>query len=163
MDTISEQRLKGLYAPFAEKVRQLIETLAAEGIYVRIVQGVRTWTEQDALYAQGRTAPGKIVTNAQGGQSWHCYGLAADLVPSKHGPDQAYDPDWNSEHPAWKRMIEVGKGLGLTSGADWVHLKDMPHFQMTGKFPEAAPTPEVRNLALIGLENVWKSAFGVES
>jgi hypothetical protein len=44
------------------------------------VQGVRTFAEQDALYAQGRTRKGLRVTNAKGGQSYHNYGLAADCA-----------------------------------------------------------------------------------
>jgi peptidoglycan L-alanyl-D-glutamate endopeptidase CwlK len=52
---------------------------------IRVVQGLRSWTEQDALYAMGRTAPGKIVTNVKGGYSYHNYGMAVDCVPSIHG------------------------------------------------------------------------------
>lgn len=162
MDAISEQRLKDLYPPFAAKVREMIETLAAEGIYVRVVQGLRTIAEQDALYAIGRTAPGHIVTNARGGSSFHNFGMAVDCVPSKGGPAEPYVPDWDSSKPTWVRMIEVGKGLGLTSGADWIHLPDHPHFQMTGNYPENKPPDDARQLAeTSGLPAVWNAAFNV--
>jgi peptidoglycan L-alanyl-D-glutamate endopeptidase CwlK len=51
------------------------------GITLRVVQGLRTFAQQDAFYAQGRTTPGQIVTKAKAGQSYHNYGLAADVVP----------------------------------------------------------------------------------
>ena len=40
-------------------------------IKIRIVQSLRTIEEQNELFAQGRTKPGKIVTNAKGGSSYH--------------------------------------------------------------------------------------------
>lgn len=164
MDDVSERRLRDLYPPFAQKIREMADALAAEGIYIRVVQGLRTVAEQDALYAQGRTAPGKIVTNARGDKSWHSFALAADCVPSKNGPGLPYVPDWDTTRPAWKRMIEVGKGLGLTSGADWKTLPDMPHFQMTGNLPENAPPDGARQVAEAnGIESIWNSAFGVQS
>src|SRR5262249_39788251 len=92
------------------------------------------------LYEQGRTTPGRIVTNAPGGHSWHNFGCAVDLYP--FNPDGTID--WNSSHPQWKRMEEVGVSLGLTSGANWVRLVDAPHFQLTGRFPENAPDDEAR-------------------
>ena len=45
-----------------------------------IVSTLRTFAEQDELYAQGRTKPGKRVTNAKGGQSLHNYGVAIDFA-----------------------------------------------------------------------------------
>ena len=71
--------------------------LAAQGVYVRVVQGLRTWTEQDALYAQGRTAPGKVVTNVRGGYSWHCFGCG-----------------WTGP---WDRVARL---LKLKGGAEWL-------------------------------------------
>ncbi|SVE43245.1 uncharacterized protein METZ01_LOCUS496099, partial [marine metagenome] len=44
-----------------------------------VVHTLRTYAEQDDLYEQGRTEPGKIVTNARGGKSWHNFGLAIDF------------------------------------------------------------------------------------
>lgn len=160
MDQISEQRLRELYPALAEKIRQMAEALAAEGIYIRVTQGLRTVAEQDALYAQGRTAPGKIVTNCPGGHSYHNYGLAADCCPSTHGPGEPFAPDWNESHPAWKRMVQAGEAVGLNCGADWEHFKDVPHFQMTGRYPVGAPTDEVRAIASEhGLAAVWEAAF----
>ncbi|HVG34723.1 MAG TPA: peptidoglycan-binding protein, partial [Pyrinomonadaceae bacterium] len=67
---------KKVHPELAKRVRMLIDNLAKAGMQIEVVQGLRTFAEQDALFAQGRTKPGKVVTNARGGQSNHNYGLA---------------------------------------------------------------------------------------
>lgn len=94
------------------------------GMHLRITQGHRSIEEQDKLYAQGRTSPGSIVTNARGGQSFHNYGLAFDVVEMKNG-----QPNWNAD---WNRIGQLGKGAGFEWGGDWQTFKDRPHFQKTG-------------------------------
>jgi peptidoglycan L-alanyl-D-glutamate endopeptidase CwlK len=140
MDTASEQRLSQVYPPLAAKIKAMADTLVGEGIYLRVTQGLRTVQEQDALYAQGRAAPGKIVTNCRGGYSYHNFGLAVDCVPSTQGPGLPYNPDWNPAHPDWRRMIQVGAQSGLDSGALWRTFPDAPHFQLTGPYPEGCPS-----------------------
>src|ERR1019366_5531638 len=88
MDNASEERLQLVCPQLADKVRQMAENLANQNIDIRVTQGLRTYAEQDALYAQGRTTPGRIVTNAKGGYSYHCFGLAIDCAPSLNGVDQ---------------------------------------------------------------------------
>src|SRR5947209_4113201 len=105
MDSISEQRLAAIFPGLALKIQQLAAQLEDEGTLIRVTQGLRTVEEQDALYAQGRTAPGKIVTNCPGGLSYHNFGLAVDCVPSL--PGDSYIPDWNAGHPTWKRMEDI--------------------------------------------------------
>ena len=159
MDSISEARLSLIAPSLAAKVRMLHDILEGEGIEIRVVQALRSWTEQDALYAQGRTAPGKIVTNCPGGHSYHNFGMAVDCVPSTQAPDQPYAPDWNSSHPVWKRMEEVGMSVGLVSGATWRTFPDAPHFQLNGKFPVGAPDDEVRQTFKDGgMAAVWQEA-----
>ncbi|MBZ5522238.1 MAG: M15 family metallopeptidase [Acidobacteriia bacterium] len=175
MDSISELRLRFVFPPLAEKTRRMAELLSAEGIEIRVVQGWRTKQDQDALYVQGRNAagtivePGKVVTHCCGGHSYHNFGLAVDCVPSSHAEGQPFAPDWNPQHPVWARMIAVGESLGLVSGSGWKTFKDFPHFQLTGRFPENAPTDEVRALFYSGwcvqdgLEKVWAAVAGREN
>jgi peptidoglycan LD-endopeptidase CwlK len=156
MDPISEGRLATVIPLLAAKIRQMSDMLAEEGIAIRVTQALRSVSEQQALYEQGRTTPGKIVTNCPGGHSYHNVGLAVDCVPSVNGVDQSFEPDWNANHPAWKRMEVVGQSLGLESGATWRTFPDAPHFQIQGKFPVGAPNDEVRQLlANGGLQAVW--------
>ena len=60
---------------------QLVESCAAQGLQIKIGETLRTKAEQDALYAQGRTKPGSIVTNAPGASysSYHQWGTAFDI------------------------------------------------------------------------------------
>jgi len=69
--------------------------------------------------------PGSIVTNAQGGESYHNYGLAIDVVEISDG--QAI---WRADNFDW--IGELGKSLRFEWGGDWTRFKDRPHFQMTG-------------------------------
>jgi peptidoglycan L-alanyl-D-glutamate endopeptidase CwlK len=158
MDKVSEDRLAGVHPELARRIRRVSDMLIASGIYIRVVQAMRTVEEQNDLYAQGRTAPGKIVTNCRGGYSWHNFGCAVDCVPSERGPDQPFDPDWNESHPQWRKMVDAATSLGLNDGADWRTFKDFPHFQLTGQYPTGAPSDAVRALyASGGLQAVWNS------
>lgn len=76
MTPASENRLNKVHPELATRVRMLIDTFAQNGVQIEVVQGLRTFAEQDALFAQGRTKPGQVVTRARGGQSNHNYGLA---------------------------------------------------------------------------------------
>ncbi|HLW53255.1 MAG TPA: M15 family metallopeptidase [Candidatus Angelobacter sp.] len=157
MDSISETRLQTVFPLLADKIRQLADEMAGNSIDIRVVQALRTVAEQDALFAQGRTAPGSIVTKVRGGFSYHNFGLAVDCVPSQFGPDQPFNPDWNSSHPTWKTMEQCGQDLGLISGSAWRTFPDAPHFQLNGRFPQDEPDDEVRTLAQGpgGLQDVW--------
>lgn len=155
MDTISQTRLLAVAPQLSKLIYQMDNILAAENIHFRVVQGLRTMGEQTVLYDQGRTTPGKIVTNARPGTSWHQYGLAVDLVPMNPLPD------WNISHPSWKRMIEVGESLGLESGSQWRTFPDNPHFQLTGTYP-TSPTAEAEILLTSkGVLAVWQEAFNM--
>jgi peptidoglycan L-alanyl-D-glutamate endopeptidase CwlK len=127
--------------------------LDALGFIIRVDQGLRTWPQQAALYAQGRTQPGKVVTYAQPGYSWHNYALALDFVPMVSG-----EPIWDRTNPAYAKTIEIAESLGLVSGSRWPDPKtDFPHLQLTGRFPEAAPDDYCRYLFTEGgLAAVWR-------
>lgn len=163
MDTTSEARLQLINPVLADKIRALAVNLSAAGLEIRVVQGLRSWATQDALFAQGRDANGnvidksKVVTNARGGYSWHNFGLAVDCAPDNPNIP-GFQIDWNAGHPQWKQMEAAGVALGLTSGANWLRLVDAPHFQLTGRFP-VTPDDEVRQLFKDGgMEAVWNEA-----
>ena len=153
MDAISQQRLSVLYPEFARRLQIVIDTLSLQGFEIRITAGLRTWAQQDALYAQGRTAPGNIVTYAKGGESWHCYSCAADFVPMLNG-----QPVWDTAYPAWAATITLAKQWGMTSGADWAAPKtDIPHLQFTAPYGDT-PSNDVQSLyAMRGFPAVWQA------
>lgn len=104
----------------------LIKRCEERGIRLLVTSTYRSWACQDALYAKGRTAPGAKVTNARGGQSWHNFRRAFDVVP--------LDSDgrcvWNDSN-LWLRIGRLGQALKLEWGGDFKTLKDKPHFQFT--------------------------------
>lgn len=114
------------------KVRRLAEALLAEcrrqGIELAVTAALRTVAEQDRLYACGRSLPGKIVTRARGGQSFHNYGLAFDVCPLKSGR-----ADW-TDLTAFDRVGRLGMKLGLEWGGSWPRFRDRPHFQYTAGY-----------------------------
>lgn len=153
MNQHSLDRLNQVHPELAEKIRQMADILSKENIDFEVTQGLRTWEEQDALYQQGRTTPGNIVTKAKAGYSWHNFGLAVDVCPVDQMPPQL---DWDLSHPQWKRLVEVGESLGLVSGSEWKTFKDWPHFQLTGNLPMNAPDDNTRQTYLAsGLDGVW--------
>lgn len=113
----------------ATLARRFLDLTAANGLDVKIISVFRSWDEQDGLYAQGRTAPGPIVTDAMGGDSYHNWGLAFDAVPMTNGT-----VDYNNK-ALFTKMGRLGEQVGLEWGGNWqtvkVNLIDMPHFQYT--------------------------------
>jgi peptidoglycan LD-endopeptidase CwlK len=163
VDKTSEGRLKLVHPLLANKVQQMAATLLAEGIEIRVVQGLRTYQEQAVLYAKGRTTRGPIVTKAKPGYSFHNAGLAVDCIPGVRG-SKPWQPNWTDRvhgelSPDYARMVAVGKSLGLVSGSDFESLIDDPHFQMTGSFPIGCPPEPARELMAKGdLKGVWAMA-----
>ena len=125
---LNAQRLGMLHPIVGVRGHSMLELCAHAGLSLLVTQALRTWEEQDKLYAQGRTAPGPIVTNAKGGQSYHNFGLAFDVVVL----DSIGKADWDTGHPGWAQAAQLGKSAGLEWGGDWTKFKDLPHFQYTG-------------------------------
>lgn len=135
MDAISKKRIELLHPKIREEVLRLVDQANAQltgDAQIRIVQGLRTFPEQDQLYAQGRTAPGKKVTKAKGGQSYHNYGLAIDFCLVIKGTEISWDTakDYDGDHQAdWLEVIQVFlKAGGWTWGKAF---NDLPHLEKT--------------------------------
>lgn len=123
---INSRKIEDLHPHVATLARKMIAAAKKEGIDVLVTSTYRDAESQNYLYAQGRTRPGKIVTNARAGQSWHNHRLAFDVVPIVGGKAQ-----WNDLR-TFKRLGEIGKSVGLEWAGDWKTFKEMPHFQWTG-------------------------------
>lgn len=133
-----------LHPRLIEKVYLLMDACKNAGLLIGISECVRTKAEQDLLYAKGRTAPGKIVTNARGStySSMHQWGVAfdfyrADGKGSYENGDEFFD-----------RVGALGKKLGLMWGGDFKTISDKPHFQLpdwgsgVSKLKKTYKTPE---------------------
>lgn len=128
LDRSNRNMAQGTHSVVRESALELIRRAYKEGIYVQISEGHRSYARQNELYAQGRTKPGNIVTNAKGGQSWHNFGIAIDFFLVSDDGKQAL---WNV-NSKWRRAAQIGKQLGFEWGGDWTSFVDYPHLQMTG-------------------------------
>lgn len=141
-DKVSIDRVNALHPAIRDEVRNLI-IIAEDKLphtAIRIVQGLRTFAEQDALYAQGRTKKGPKVTNSKGGQSFHNYGLAIDFAllydKDRNGTFEALswetlkDMDMDGEAD-WMEVVEIFEEAGYTWGGRFKSIKDDPHFEKT--------------------------------
>jgi len=126
--------IQTLQPPVQPIATAFLDRCAAAGIPCEVAQGARSFSEQQAIYDQGRTTPGSIVTKARPGDSYHQYGLAFDVVPVAYKSLS----DWNPTGPHWAAIGQIGEALGLTWGGRWV-TPDKPHFEL-----KAAPLDELK-------------------
>jgi len=117
------------------------------GIQLNVISGTRTFEEQEALYAQGRTTAGNIVTNARGGYSNHNFGIAFDIGVFSGNR-------YLQESPLYKAVGALGMELGLEWGGNWKTIVDQPHFQLrpawAGAMSDRAMLAELRRRTRLG-------------
>lgn len=150
-DKITLDRIELLHPAVRQEVKdiylnEIVPALTGRAI-CRFAYTLRTFAEQDALFAQGRTRlfdnSGKrlgVVTKAKGGQSIHNYGLALDIVLVKDtNGDGTFDAaSWETNvdfdkdgKPDWMEVVNILKKHGWVWGGDWKSFKDAPHFEKT--------------------------------
>lgn len=116
------EEAKAIYAEICERLTGRAQC--------RFSHTLRTFAEQDALYAQKPK-----ISNAKGGQSWHNYGLAIDVVLLLNDGKVAswdtvtdFDGDGLSD---WQEIVFVFGLYGWEWGGNWKNFPDKPHFQKT--------------------------------
>ncbi|MBB1059536.1 M15 family metallopeptidase [Lysobacter spongiae] len=123
----ASDRSERAIAPLLPEVRPYARALYFKarslGITLEIISGLRSFEEQDRLYAQGRSTPGTKVTGARGGHSTHNFGIAFDIGIFS---GNRYLPD----SPAYQAVGALGIDLGLEWGGNWKTLVDRSHFQL---------------------------------
>lgn len=114
------------------KVQQMTNLFLSKckekGIEVTITSAYRSIEDQDALYAQGRTTQGNVVTNARGGDSFHNWKCAVDFAPVVNG-----SIPWNNK-ALFAKVGAIGKECGFEWGGDWASFLDLPHLQYTAGY-----------------------------
>lgn len=126
---INSRRVDDLHKIVAKLCLDHIIACKQAGIDLLITSTYRDIESQNALYAQGRTLPGKKVTNAKGGQSYHNFKVAYDVVPLRNG--KAVWGTKGEDLKLWQQVGQLGTQLGLEWGGNWAKFPDMPHFQYT--------------------------------
>lgn len=135
VDDRSAKNIATLLAP----VRPLFERIAIEGTRIAkemgatgyvMISGTRTYAEQDALYAKGRTAPGSKVTNAKGGYSNHNFGIAGDfgVFSGSSYLDNTNAALASKIHKAVAAWVKANLPQ-IEWGGDWTSFRDEPHYQ----------------------------------
>lgn len=120
-DERSERNIATLEPLTAKLAREHLRRLSAMGLNFKITSATRTFKEQTALFAQGRSVSGPKVTNARAGSSWHNYGVAYDITLFS-----GKNPVWESRH--YDTAGQIGEQLGLEWGGRWRTIVDKPHF-----------------------------------
>ncbi len=116
--------LNSLNPIVAQQARNFLALTRANGLDVRVIAAFRSWDDSDRDYAQGRTTPGPIISNARGGESYHNWGLAFDAAPFENGTI-------SNNIDLYKQMGRLGVQAGLEWGGNFKDLVDYPHFQNT--------------------------------
>lgn len=111
-----------------EMTRLLISECKKQGIEIIITSTYRDEAEQNALYAQGRTLSGNVVTNAKFGDSMHNWKTAVDFAPVVNGV-----VPWNNKM-LFTKIGEIGEKVGFEWGGRWASFLDMPHLQYTAGY-----------------------------
>ena len=150
LDTISKSRLDLVHPELSRRIYLLDSHLEVDGIHLRVVRGLATWSAQDALYQQGRTTPGPIVTHAQAGYSAHNFGYAVDAAPDDPS-FPTWHPDWNELDDRWKELLAKAKDCGLAEGAEWRSVNpDYPHLYLR----ELPATPDENLRAIFANQGI---------
>jgi peptidoglycan L-alanyl-D-glutamate endopeptidase CwlK len=127
VDDRSEKAIATLLPEVQPYARALVARAAQHGITIKIISGLRTYEEQNDLFAQGRTRPGRIVTNARGGFSNHNFGIAFDIGVFEGNR-------YLDDSPKYKAVGVLGMDMGLEWGGNWKTIVDQPHFQLRPKW-----------------------------
>jgi peptidoglycan L-alanyl-D-glutamate endopeptidase CwlK len=127
---INSRKIDDLHPKVAIMCKKFIAECDKQDIDILITSTYRNGESQAALYAQGRTKPGNIVTNAKAGQSFHNWKCAFDVVPLRNGK-----PVWGTngkDLELWNKVGAIGESVGLEWAGRWKRFKEFPHFQFTG-------------------------------
>jgi peptidoglycan LD-endopeptidase CwlK len=122
---INSRKLEDLHPRVQALCEKFIGKCHELGIDVLITSTYRDYESQNALFAQGRTVDGKIVTNAMGGQSYHNFRVAFDFVPIVGGK-----PRWD-DMTLFANCGKIAESVGLEWAGRWVRFKEMAHCQFT--------------------------------
>lgn len=119
------RKISDLHPTVAEKAKLFIAECKKNKIDVIITSTYRSNKKQAELYAQGRTTPGKKVTNAKPGSSYHNYRLAFDFCPIVNGKAK-----WNDTE-TFTRCGEIAESIGLEWAGRWKNMRELAHCQYT--------------------------------
>lgn len=132
MTDADRQKLTGVHPQLVERLARVMAAMDALGHPMIVTDGLRTVERQRQLYAQGRTAPGPIVTHCDGTEKRSNHQAKIDKLG--HAVDCAFlvdgKPSWNVELP-WHAYGAAAEAVGLVWGGSWKSLTDLPHVELS--------------------------------
>lgn len=124
---MASRSLSDLHPRVHELTLKWIDACKSAGIDVLVYCTYRSPEEQNELYAIGRSKPGKVVTNARAGDSFHQYRVAFDFVPLVAGK-----PAWDDKS-LYAKTGSIAESFGFEWAGRWTgKLKETAHCQFTG-------------------------------
>lgn len=123
-------KLDKVHPELKRRCVNIIGDVASQGFFIDAKQGLRSFSEQDALYAIGRTKKGGRVTNAPAGFSPHNYKAAVDFGLVKPVPENGVLTCFPDKSPVWSLIGKAAKKQGLEWGGDWKSILDRPHVEV---------------------------------
>ncbi len=144
---MSSRNIDDLVENARSRCKAWVETCRAHSIEILVYCTFRPASEQDELYAQGRSRPGPVVTWARGGQSWHQARRAWDAVPMVAGK-----PLWgfSTQLAPWQVYIDEAERLGIEWAGHWQSCREYVHLQVTDGLTLPAA---LELIATLGLAN----------
>lgn len=128
LDPLHRIDLAYIYPPFLERIKNVLAECSELGANYLATDGFRSFAAQQKLYFQGRTQPGRIVTNATAGFSAHNYGLAIDFCRFFDVGDGT-TVSWAPQD--YETLGDIVEGFGLAWGGRFKN-PDRPHVQWRG-------------------------------
>lgn len=124
-----------LHPELQKATNEFLEECKVRGLNVLVTETLRTKSEQEALYAQGRTIAGKIVTNARGYESPHCWGVAFDFCRNEKGREYDNSDGFFEKVGQIAKTIFDNTEYDLFWGGDFKTFVDKPHIEMIKYLP----------------------------
>lgn len=157
---------KKIHPELVKKLKKLKSLCKENGISIKFSEGYRTVAEQDALYAQGRTKPGNVVTNARGSSysSQHQWGIAADFYLNMDidGDGDKKDDAFNDVTNMFSRVGRLAEEVGLSWGGNWTRILDKPHLYI-GKW--GSTTSDLKSMygSYEAFKKTWDTSNVIDS
>jgi len=132
LDSATKAKLRLLYPDLGTRIVRVFNSYFLKYRQsLRVTSGFRTMDKQRALYNSGRNEPGRIVTNAQPGRSFHNYGLALDVCVRGKDP-YLKELDLKPRYERWRQFGRMAERQGFKWGGSFMAFKgDLTHVQLT--------------------------------
>ena len=123
---INSRKIEDLHPTVQKMCLKFIDECKKQGIDVIITSTYRDRESQAHLYNIGRTEPGRKVTNAKAGYSFHNHRVAFDFAPIVNGKAQ-----WG-DIKLIEKCGHIAEECGLEWAGRWIGFKELLHCQHTG-------------------------------